>query len=82
MKLVAPWGLTIKYWSQRISLAIASLPVFYESIPIEWKTQLPPQALYIFSALSLINFIVRNVQQSEVNDQVLAAKIDSIEHSD
>lgn len=64
-KLVTTWRKSLRYWTQKLNVAIAALPLAYTSLPRAWQDTLPEQWIVVFSVLAGVSFIARNVRQAD-----------------
>lgn len=69
MMLLESWKDSWANWSQKVTAVITLLPLAWASLPPRWQDSFPDHWVFIFSALGIGNFIVRNLwQKKKTND--------------
>ncbi len=84
MNLITSWRDSLKWWSNRIMLIGASLPIAWMFLPTDWRQVIVEwkdgALVLIASAIGLSAFIARNIKQKKLEDKVDEA-IDSVKIS-
>lgn len=69
MEWLEPWRTSLKNYSQQIYGVIALLPFAFMALPTSWQEVITEQRwpILVFSGLSMLGFILRNIKQANKN---------------